>query len=960
MDSLFSKIKYLVLVLLLLIALVFIPTFLDHNGRKAMIEAKLAEFTGNKVKINGDVRIRTLPKPKIILDQVSMTDEEDVTFDVGVLEFDTPYSTVFGGDLNVEKVKIREGRFFYNDLRDMVAKNLSGQGVNIPEFEIDKITLLFDSKNLSYFDEIDDITGTLGYTGITGNNLNVDLKYKIDGRSYVLSADLSGFDSSGNADEATLNITSNDYKLRFFGKLSEFFSSPKLDGQLSVNFVSLDDLSGLSSPLYRMLRDDSYSIKADINLDYKLLSAKNITITADSITNANGEISYNFGENPDVNIKFAVEDFSLDNFLKIKDIEKGHRKSITQITNDFFTPLLTHFNLDFDNKTTGQIDIKFNNVNYNENAIKEVIFNAAFEKGDLLINDFSSTFPGEGVFEIRGSVTHNGIRPKLLGDINYNIKKFSEFAKWLKLDVADTLLKEGVSMNMSANIALIPRSIKFEKIKAFLGNTKLIGRLGIRKNSDEPININSNFRLNELNLDDFKIPQSVDNFITALYFYDADKYGKLLSAYVDDYKWIRTYPLESYFDVILDKIIYKGQEFKSIHLSSKLSPNNFEVDQLKISNNDLNLDGKIKMSMTALKPKLDIKMNSNRLDLAKFSSIFPNYEWLHQRYIEALANNKEIEDNAAKAIKADEDVLSSEEEVVEEGLTKEKPEEVKYPKIFNFLSLHNFDSVFDINFAGITDNKNPIKSFGIKGEVISGVVKIDSTAVKVFDGLLEANGSVVISSQVPSMSFSFAFNNFDPSKFLKYFYEYENFQGYMSVSGTLTGNGLNIENFKNRMYGRLDVLAKKITVKGFDLGEIIKTTEQPMTYDAKLERLKYYSQYGETLFNDLKGRIDFVNGLAAFEDFVFENNRAKGIYVGRVNYLNNIVNSITRVSFIPTGFNTVLTIDMSSKGQIANQQFSANMAEISKFLQTRSGDYQKFLQEEEERKSRSIIRNRRL
>ena len=36
-----------------------------------------------------------------------------------------------------------------------------------------------------------------------------------------------------------------------------------------------------------------------------------------------------------------------------------------------------------------------------------------------------------------------------------------------------------------------PGSIKFEKIKASLGDTKLIGKIGVRKNSDEPININT-------------------------------------------------------------------------------------------------------------------------------------------------------------------------------------------------------------------------------------------------------------------------------------------------------------------------------------------------------------------------------------------------------------------------------------------------------------------------------------
>jgi len=857
----------------------------------------------------------------------------------------------------LKKVKIKEGRFFYNDIKNIVYKNLSGKkNANIPEFEIDKVTLLFDSKAFSSFDEIEDISGTLGYTGITGSNLSLDLKYKIDNKPYALNAELSGFDSSGSADEATLNVSSIDYQIRFFGSLRDFFATPSLNGQVTLNFLALEEFSESAGTLYKMLRDDSYVLTSDIKVSDDLLSATNIKITSDSVTDASGEVNYSFGENPSVDIKLDVADFSIDSFIKIKDVQSIAKKTLTQVADDFFTPLLINFNLDFNSKTNGFIDVKIGKLTYNNDAIKDATLNAVFEDGKLLINDFSANIPGEGVFEVIGSVSHNGIRPKLLGELNYTIKKFADFAKWLNLDVAGTLLKDGISMKLQSNISLIPRSIKFEKIKASLGATRAIGRLGIRKNSDEPINVTSNFRLNEFNLDDFKIPQSVDNFITALYFYDADKYGKLLTTYVDDYRWLRTYPLESYFDIIIDAIKYKGQEIKNVHFSTRLFPNNLEIDQLKISNEDINLDGMLKVSMTALKPKIEVNIKSSRLNLDKFSSIFPSFDALHEQYIGALSRNKEIEDSAKNAIKADKEILDAKD--VEEVQIGEK--KISYPKIFNFLSLHNFDSVFDIQLDEVNTTQYPIKSFGVKGAIIDGVVRIDGTEVQMFDGVLKANGSLVILTQVPTLSFSFALNNFNPSELLKYMYGYENFKGYMSVSGTITGNGLNITNFKNRMYGRLNVIGKKIVTKGFDLGEIIKTTELPMAYNAKLERLKYYSKYGETEFTDLKGRIDFVNGLAGFEDFVFENNRAKGIYVGRVNYINNIVNSIARISFIPTGFNTVLTIDMTSKGQLANQTFAANMTEISKFLQTRSGDYQKFIQEEEERKSRSLIRNRRL
>ena len=228
-----------------------------------------------------------------------------------------------------------------------------------------------------------------------------------------------------------------------------------------------------------------------------------------------------------------------------------------------------------------------------------------------------------------------------------------------------------------------------------------------------------------------------------------------------------------------------------------------------------------------------------------------------------------------------------------------------------------------------------------------------------FNGQLKTTGSILISNQLPSFSFSFAFNNFNPEELFLNIYGYQNFKGYMSVSGTMFGNGLTFDALKRRMYGRLRVEAKKINVKGFDLGEIIKTTELPMPYNAKLERLKYYTQYGETVFDDMTGEISFRDGLAEMKGFELENNRSKGRFVGKANFIDGIVNTITRISFIPTGFNAALTLDLSSQGLITKQDFDINVTEVTNFLQNRSGDYQRLLEEEEERKSRSLIRNRR-
>ena len=101
--------------------------------------------------------------------------------------------------------------------------------------------------------------------------------------------------------------------------------------------------------------------------------------------------------------------------------------------------------------------------------------------------------------------------------------------------------------------------------------------------------------------------------------------------------------------------------------------------------------------------------------------------------------------------------------------------------------------------------------------------------------------SIILVGNVPSMNTSFQLNNFNPSSFTKYFYNASPIKGYMSLSGGVSASGFKLTDLIGRASGNVTFAGKKVTWLGFDIGEVLKTSEQQISLAAKVDRFNYYS-----------------------------------------------------------------------------------------------------------------------
>lgn len=930
---------------------------------KDTIQSGFKEATGYGLAINGDVRVDLLPLPQVTLNQTSISDSDGYSYDVGKIIVRTSIMSLISGKLSPSKVTLQDASFDYGDIKNIISKTIGDtkNASSIPALELSNIDISFSQES----GETTDITGLNGrmtFSGLMGQNLFFKGGFSIDYLPYKIEATLNGFDESGSSEEVDFILSNTYFNASFKGKLSSLFSNPNIVGKIGLTFGNENPQDKVNSGNIKALAyQDDLKIHSDFSMSQKEINASNITISSNSIANASGGFNYTYGDSSEMIGNLSVEQFNLDQFLNV-DTTTQEANSGLNFLDMFFRSIMNNFSMNITKSSVGGLKFNVKQITYNKEQIKDLKFDTSISDGQILLNDFSCSMPGESQFKVLGSVTHNDIRPKFVGNLEMNVAKFDDFRKWLNIDVSDEFIKKANTMSLKTEVSLIPRNIKFEKIQASLGDSLMVGKLSIKNTGERRLNTKVSIRFNTINTDDFKLSTKVDDVVTALFFYDADKTGKLLTDYTNDFRWLRVYPIDLNGEILVDNLIYKGHQIQNLQSAFRIEPNSIKLDRLIFSDPKIDMDSTINFNLTAFRPQIDVKSSIKKLDYNFATTLFPTDEELRKKLAFAVEKDKAIRESLTAASK--EAYINAEdlrEKKTEEKIEEEK-EKASKPALdrYNAYSMSNFNGTFDISGEGIAGVAMPLSSFNLKGSLNEGVIKFDSLSANVFSGKLDATGSIVITSAVPAVSFSYALNNFDPSLLLGYYFDLHKISGYMSISGTVAGNGINSIELPRRLYGDIKVIGKKIRWQGFDLASIIKTVEYKMPYNQKLDNLKISIDNGETEFDDLKGNITFAKGVASLDNFELRNNRAAVNYLAKVDYINELINSLSKLSFIPVGYSSQINIDLSSKGKIDQQAAQSNIDEVTTFLQTQTGDYDRYVAEEQKKKEDSLIRNRRL
>lgn len=918
---------------LLIIALIglSIPNFLSFNSKKESIEHNLKKIVDYDFRIDGDVKISLLPLPKITLNNVTASDKNGGGIQVNKIVVNPTITSVFSNDVKITKVAIYDAELNVTDIQNTKnAAKTDDTLIKIPNLELVNTTIIFDSE-LRDDIKIKNINAKLIFDGGDIKNLKLNSNFAFGSTKYNFDASFKNINMAGDSDDAIFSLYNDLFSLDFQGKLDELFTSPQLDGKAGFSIKSFST-NGKADQFLQKLTNDNFKSSADVLITKSLISISKFKVESNSIKNGTGELEWLFGFEQEIDGSVNIDSINLDTIFPNSDEKTASEVSAISVIEEIIRPLINEFDIEVRNRIFGGINLAIKEIIYKEQKVENLKLGFDLYNGDFALNHFKFTAPGQTSYLMQGNVSFNDVRPRFEGSSTLQIKDIIGFSKWLNISLSEKLQNEKPELSFTTKLDMIPRSLRLQSIKLSLGNTNIIGKASFKDTGEKRLNTKLTLRINEINTNDFELSTKIDEIITQMFLFDNDRFGGKFTEYVNDYRWLRTFPINLNAELLVDKAVYKDKTFSGVHNSFKISPNNLTFDKFSISDDLINIDGRMGISLTAIKPNIFIDLSTQKLDWNGIARLFPSYNSLYKLFVSQTIK--------ASQAPADPNAI---------------PQSYN---AFNFYSLNNFNCDFKINFQQIVNSNLPITAIVAQGKLNEGVIDFQNLVLNIFNGQMEAKGSISIINSLPNLSISYAINNFNPQSALWYFFDYNNFKGYMSANGTISSTGYSIPTLLYNMTGNLNFVGKKIIFSGMDLSQIIKVTESGDALNLRMEALRNNSVQGETVFDEVAGNLTFDKGLATLVNMSLATNRSRGFYSTQFDYINHLINGKGKISFIPAGTASAINIDIENKGKMVEQVFAVNTESVAKFLQSKLAAAEAAKTQED--KAQSLLRNRKL
>jgi hypothetical protein len=754
---------------------------------------KISSKTTKDTKIRGPIIFNFLPWPnfkiasiKITLDNQNSFELENISLKIDLLDLVTLP--------NLEKILSQknlqieaQNLIFFGDLINI--KNfkslLKGLSIKLDKLQIPQLSeITFKDLNL-VFNETVSSNGLIilqnrqmNYDFVSDKSLTI---LALENSSIRLKLEAEDLDlEKGNLSQAKLELLLDD---DFFNKKNN--NKPLVEGSL-LNFsgtfikkeglLSLDNykISGnlLESPLLKL---DFYTVKDGLfELQSKFLVKS---------------LNLNFLENnlpPQDLIKLLSN--SLPYITRLKKINFNSLVKIEEISSKLGK--IQNFSLDFYNIM-----------------------------GRVFIKNLSAKIENKGSLFLSGLIRYNGLRTKFEGDLKVKSDNAQDFNNWFYQDNIYEI--PDLPLTFSSQISAIQNYFNFNHLDLQLGDAKIIGRATIGDIPYAAPSRNYFLKGSNINFNQFKLNQKLNNYLEELYLADQDKTGEEYFKFTSLHKNLRLLKKAFHLEGDFEQVSWEKVQLDKIKVKGSLMPNSFSLDEVILNNPGCKGIFSMKFLLPILRPDIKVKANFEEINTSLVKKFLPENFW--QKKINGFAS-------------------------------------------------HNYDLLGDFFIKNLSLSE--IKSIRDLTSLINleqGTLKLQKLDFKFDEGRASLNGSINVGLINPTFTLDFNLYNM-PGYLLPQALAIEG--GLWSVTGSINGSNKGLQHLN----GKADFQGAQALILGFDLNKALEILEGPYTVESKIKALDYYSKYGSTAFKKLSGKIDIKEGIFLVPDMTLLNDRIAGAY----------------------------------------------------------------------------------
>ncbi len=886
--------------------LYFVPKFINFNYLKAPLTERFSQELGFDIKIMGDIEVKAFPSSYVSLKQVTVYSDNKTNIEIPKITLGTNLFSLLMGNVKIDDVKITGAQLSYQNMQSLL-KKISNNFIH--KLALENASLVINQSG-SFWDKVTDINGDLEYK--SDGSLQIAGVCSMDGLNYKVSANFNM--SSKPGENASILFISSDFsEIKFAGDFINDTSTYNLNGKVDARFFNNTKNSQFSATTLALLNDGIVA-SANIAINNKETQLSNLSISSKNISKIIGNITLSKDNSSEIIAKVEGDSINFDLLFN-----NAAQEIIT--AENIISELLVLFDFDLPQNLFGKINIALKEAILNKQAIKDIDMVSNLVEEKVIVSELKMELPGKSNIKLNGVTSHNQVRPKFDGSVTLEVKDYKNFRNWVNIGFDDLNIMKSQELSVSSNIVIMPRNLRLHNLKLTSGNLSAFAKVVFKHTGENKLNTNAVVRLNEIDGDAINLPKLSDDFIAELYASDFEKTGIKFYEITDDFKWLRDFPISLNLKLIIDKFKYRDMLFPNFYVASNVSQNNFSIDQFSLNNEQAQVYGKVSLVTSDIIPKLSVDLTANKISSGFIENIMPKQELLISRQKQLLSGNP--------------DAIAT---TIVGGA--------------NFYGIHNIIGDFKIRANDYLSPTMPLKNFNLAAESQDGIIKIKAINADAFQGKLALSGNLVVASSIPVYSMIFSLNNIQLSDLLKYYCGYDKLSGYVSLSGSLVTKGSEMNTIFANLRASTDILGKNVSWDGFDVGEIVRLGDGKSPFNEKVEKFNYFSQNGQSTFEDLSGSIKVSGGIASLNDFKFSNTRVSGAYAARVDLKNKLINSFTRINFIPYGRSATMTIDIAGSGALNSFVPTITATNYMRFLQDNSSS------EQTDFRSMPLLRNR--
>ena len=515
-----ALIVFVALVVVLAVAALVVPSFIDWNAYKPDLAERAEAETGRVLVIDGDIDFRLLPAPELSAREARLSNiaeaETAEMASLAAIEIRIAFLPLLRGDIRVERVslvdpvvaleRLADGRANWifepphqpsdsgasepgaTDLDTDATATDSGSGLRLDALEIENGVVTFRDAASGTTARLDRLNANVSADSLAGP---FSAEGSVVAGGIPIAFDLSaGAISEGQAFPVGIDVALTDApaSIRLDGKVSVLDETADVGGQLVVSADSAEALgtalAGVLGAELPPLPAEPFSFRTRIAASTQETALNEMLITLGQ-TRATGAVSAAYDDGIQVDVALSFNRIDLDRLLA--EGGSGSRPAAAAAGNET-TALAgapSEGTLALPDDFSGSFNLQVEALTYNAGIVRQLSVSASALRGVLEVSRAAALLPGGSDVTVSGSFAAGEQGPEFSGRLEAASDNLRALLSWLAVDTSAIPAERLRKAVVGADLGITPEFAQISGMDLRVDSSRLTGE-GSFAFSDRP------------------------------------------------------------------------------------------------------------------------------------------------------------------------------------------------------------------------------------------------------------------------------------------------------------------------------------------------------------------------------------------------------------------------------------------------------------------------------------------